>query len=127
MLPAGIAVMLGAELGTCADMLLATARANRQALKTGIFHLFFNIWTVTAGLLLYFPSVALVTRTSAGSDIKSQIANAHVLFNVFGVLTLLLSFRFLKKFQTECLPTRRSRNRNYRKPARTQAKIKDSA
>ena len=33
---AAIAIMLGAELGTCADTLLATVKASRQALKTGL-------------------------------------------------------------------------------------------
>ena len=42
-LSAGIAVMLGSELGTCADTLLATIRSDRQSVKTGLFHLFFNI------------------------------------------------------------------------------------
>ena len=35
----GIAVMLGAELGTCSDTLLATIKGSRAALKTGLFHL----------------------------------------------------------------------------------------
>src|SRR5688572_15614672 len=49
-LPAGIAVMLGAELGTCSDTLLATIRSDRQAIKTGLFHLLFNLITICLGL-----------------------------------------------------------------------------
>jgi phosphate:Na+ symporter len=85
-LPAGIAVMLGAELGTCSDTLLATIGRGRSALKTGLFHLAFNIISVTLGLLFIKPFTALVLLVAGHADIARQIAHAHVLFNVTGVL-----------------------------------------
>ena len=85
-LPAGIAVMLGAELGTCSDTLLATIGRGRAALRTGLFHLGFNFMTISLGLLLVHPFTALVLRLSGEADVARQIANAHVLFNVSGVL-----------------------------------------
>jgi phosphate:Na+ symporter len=84
-LAAGIAVMLGAELGTCSDTLLATIRSNRQAIKTGVFHLFFNLVSIIIGLILFVPFVILVERISGQADLENKIANAHVLFNVLGV------------------------------------------
>jgi phosphate:Na+ symporter len=106
-LPAGIAVMLGAELGTCADTLLATIRSNRQALKTGLFHLFFNLLTVTLGLLLFAPFVALIKKISGDTDIKNQIANAHLIFNVSGVLLLIAFVPFFEKMLNKLLPDSR--------------------
>ena len=85
-LPAGIAVMLGAELGTCSDTLLATIGRGRSALKTGLFHLFFNAVTISIGLLLIHPFTVLVLRVARAAAIDRQIAHAHVLFNVGGVL-----------------------------------------
>ncbi len=85
-LPAGIAVMLGAELGTCADTLLATVGRGRAARKTGLFHLVFNMVTIAIGLLLIGPLTALVVRLAGSADVARQIAHAHVLFNVAGVL-----------------------------------------
>ncbi|NVO86651.1 Na/Pi cotransporter family protein [Hymenobacter terrestris] len=85
-LPAGIAVMLGAELGTCSDTLLATAGRGRPALRTGLFHLLFNLICITLGLLLIMPFTALVLRLAGHADVARQIAHAHVLFNVAGVL-----------------------------------------
>jgi phosphate:Na+ symporter len=41
-LPAGIAMMLGAEIGTCTDTLVATVGRSRSAVRAGIFHLAFN-------------------------------------------------------------------------------------
>ncbi len=44
--------MLGAEIGTCADTLVATIGRNREAIRAGIFHLLFNIFTVIIGVSL---------------------------------------------------------------------------
>lgn len=85
----GIAIMLGAELGTCSDTLLATIRGRRQAIKAGVFHLFFNFATIILGLLLFTPFMTLVQLISGSQDIGHQIANAHVLFNVAGVVIFL--------------------------------------
>jgi Na+/phosphate symporter len=51
-LAGGIAVMLGAELGTCSDTLLATIKGSRAAIKTGLFHLTFNLLSIIIGLIL---------------------------------------------------------------------------
>ena len=88
-LPAGIAVMLGAELGTCSDTLLATARCDRQAIKVGVFHLFFNFISILFGLALIHPFTHAVVWISGSADVSRSIANAHMLFNVLGVLLFL--------------------------------------
>lgn len=83
---AAIAVMLGAELGTCSDTLLASIGRSRQAVKTGIFHLFFNVITIISALIFFSPFGQLVSYISGGAPLERQIANAHVLFNCLGVL-----------------------------------------
>jgi phosphate:Na+ symporter len=83
---AGIAVMLGAELGTCANTLIATIGRSRPAVRTGIFHLIFNLFTIIIGLLLIHPFTDLVLYISVDAPVNRQLANAHVLFNVLGVL-----------------------------------------
>ena len=103
-LPAGIAVMLGAELGTCADTLLATVRSSRQALKTGLFHLIFNLTTIILGLAFFGLFVNLVTSVSGAAEIKTQIANAHVLFNVLGVLLFVGFVPLFEKMLNKLLP-----------------------
>jgi phosphate:Na+ symporter len=89
----GIAVMLGAELGTCADTLLATVRTGRNALKTGLFHLAFNLITVTLALLFFHPFAHLTTVIGAAfslpDDPASTIALAHIVFNLSGALLFL--------------------------------------
>ena len=68
-LPASIAVMLGAELGTCSDTLLATIGRGPAARKTGLFHLGFNIVTISLGLLIIGPFTALVVRLAGSADV----------------------------------------------------------
>ncbi len=87
-LPAGIAVMLGAEIGTCADTLLATVGRSRAALRAGVFHLGFNVLSVTFGMALLAPLTGLVIWI--GGDSARQVANAHVAFNVIGALAMVL-------------------------------------
>lgn len=104
-LPAGVAVMLGAEIGTCADTLLATIGRSRAALRAGIFHLLFNVATVTAGALLLQPLVSLATRMGGG--LERQIANAHVAFNVAGVLVVIFALSPIARALQKFVPSRK--------------------
>ncbi|MBD2104992.1 Na/Pi cotransporter family protein [Leptolyngbya sp. FACHB-261] len=85
-LPAGIALMLGAEIGTCADTLVATIGRGRPALRTGVFHLVFNVVTATIGIAFAAQLAQLVESISSGAGVGRQIANAQIIFNVLGVL-----------------------------------------
>lgn len=91
-LEAGIAVMMGAELGTCLDTMASTIGQSREALRTGVFHLLFNVFNV---LLLGWFAAELsqlsvwLTPGEGPAAIARQIANAHVAFNVVGVLAIL--------------------------------------
>ena len=104
-LPAGIAVMLGAELGTCSDTLLATIKGNKNALRTGIFHLLFNFTTIVIGLILFIPFTALVVWISgANTGIERQVANAHMLFNILGVVLFFFFIPQIEKVLFRLLP-----------------------
>ncbi len=88
-LPAGVALVLGAEVGTCADTLVATIGRERPAVRTGVFHLLFNVISAGVGILFAAQLAGLAkwvsTLAGAGDDIARQIANAQLLFNVMGV------------------------------------------
>ncbi|MEI2738100.1 MAG: Na/Pi symporter [Chitinophagaceae bacterium] len=101
---AAIAIMLGAELGTCADTLLATVKASRQALKTGLFHLFFNICTIALALLLFPLFVKLVGTVSGKAQLEQQVANAHMLFNTMGVVLFLPFIGLFERALNKMLP-----------------------
>jgi phosphate:Na+ symporter len=86
-LPAGVAVMLGAEIGTCSDTLVATLGRSRAAVRVACFHLAFNVLSVCVGLALIEPLTALAR--ALGGDAARQLANAHVAFNLAGALAAL--------------------------------------
>lgn len=103
-LAGGLAVMLGAELGTCSDTLLATIKGSRQAIKTGLFHLIFNLLSIILGLVLFDQFVALVQWISAGAHIERAVANGHMLFNIFGVLVFVWFIPLFERLLNGILP-----------------------
>jgi phosphate:Na+ symporter len=84
-LPTGIALMLGAEVGTCADTLLATIGRGRAALRTGVFHLLFNLSGAIVGII-FASQLARLAQAVSGEGVGRQIANAQLLFNLVGVV-----------------------------------------
>jgi phosphate:Na+ symporter len=108
-LKGGIAVMLGAELGTCSDTLLATIGRNRQAIRTGLFHLLFNIITIFLGVVFISLFTALVLAVSGNAAIQQKIANAHMLFNTLGVIILAPFSPLMEQLMKKIVPDKITR------------------
>lgn len=100
----GLAVMLGAEIGTCSDTLLATIRGKRAAIRAGVFHLVFNVLCVVIGLLLFQPLVTLVLKLSEEQSLNNQIANGHMLFNSLGVVLFLPFAGLMERLLNRWIP-----------------------
>ncbi|MDO8123997.1 MAG: Na/Pi cotransporter family protein [Candidatus Hermodarchaeota archaeon] len=79
-LEAGIAMVMGANIGTTFLELFAAIGASRPAKRTAIAQALINIIGVVVFLPILFPFAALVRLTSL--DLPRQIANAHTIFNV---------------------------------------------
>lgn len=79
-LQGGIAVLLGANIGTCITGLMAASRLSKASLQASIAQILINV----IGVLLFLPFVRpfgeLVSLTA--NDVGRQIANAHTIFNV---------------------------------------------
>jgi len=103
-LTGGIAVMIGAELGTCSDTLLATIKGSRQAIKTGMFHLLFNLLSITVGLIFFTPFLNLIENMGRNLPIERSVANAHMIFNITGVLLFVWAIPLLEKLLDKMLP-----------------------
>ncbi|MFC4816678.1 Na/Pi cotransporter family protein [Flavobacterium sp. GCM10023249] len=103
-LSGAVAIMLGAELGTCSDTLLATINGSKQAIKTGLFHLTFNIISVAVGLLFFTPFVTLVESMGYGLPIERSVANAHMLFNIGGALAFVSFLPLVEKLLNKVFP-----------------------
>jgi len=103
-LSAAIAIMLGAELGTCSDTLIATIGRSREAVRTGIFHLVFNIMTISVGVLLISPFTSLVEWISAEQSLSGMVANAHMLFNALGVIVFAPAVPLFERALVKLIP-----------------------
>lgn len=101
---ASIAVMLGAELGTCADTLVASIGRTRAAIKTGLFHLMFNVVTIILGMIALPLFTRLVLLLSKGASLQQTVANAHMLFNGLGVLIALPFLSLFERMLEKMLP-----------------------
>jgi len=93
----GIALVFGANIGTCVTALLAAIGNSRDALRTALVHVSFN----TIGVIVWYffiPQFAELIRYISPShpelegikrlaaETPRQIANAHTLFNVGNTL-----------------------------------------
>ncbi len=74
------AILLGANIGTCATGLIASLRLSRAAKQASIAQILINVVGVLIFLPFFTTFVRLVSLTS--SELPRQIANAHTIFNV---------------------------------------------
>ena len=86
-LEAGIAMVMGANIGTTFLELFAAVGASRPAKRTAIAQALINVIGVVVFLPILIPFAGLVRLTSL--DLPRQIANAHTIFNV------IVSFMFV--------------------------------
>ncbi|SET31851.1 phosphate:Na+ symporter [Nitrosomonas marina] len=99
-LEAGIALLLGASVGTCITAMLSAIGKPREAVKAATVHVIFNLVGVVI-LLPFIPQFADLVRTVSpevhvltdlerlAAEVPRQIANAHTLFNVASTLVFI--------------------------------------
>jgi phosphate:Na+ symporter len=88
-LEGAVAIVLGANIGTCATALTASIGATAEAKRVAVAHIAFKVLGVALVFPIIGPFAAVVASTTA--DPARQIANAHTLFN-FGMSLLFLPF-----------------------------------
>ena len=99
-----VSIMLGAELGTCSDTLVALVGGKRDAIRAGLFQILFNLIPIIIGLLVFDHFLYLVEMLAPKATISRQIANAHVLFSVFSVLLFLPFVNSIYRFINWIMP-----------------------
>jgi len=79
-LQSGIALIIGANIGTCVLELVATIGTNCDAKRTGLAQFMVNL----VGAVIFYPFLDPFTKfiTMTGSEVPRLIANAHTFFNV---------------------------------------------
>ena len=123
-LQAGVALILGANIGTCVTALLAAIGKPREAVRTALVHLMFNmsgvlLWAVLIGVENLAALAAMVSPVSEGvvgmeklaEETPRQIANAHTIFNVLNSLFFIGFVGQFARFTTWLVPESKWKSR----------------
>ena len=93
-LEGGIALIFGANIGTCVTALLGAIGKNRDGVRTAVGHILFNV----VGVVIWLPFIDLLAGVVRGvtmggdidnADIAREIANAHSIFNIANVILMI--------------------------------------
>jgi len=100
-----IPIILGQNIGTCVTAMLSTVGANRNARRTGLVHLYFNLVGVAIFVVVFYGIGAIFPwaflKEQAGA---MDIALIHTGFNLAATLILLPMSRLLEKLAYLTIP-----------------------
>ena len=101
-------VLFGQNIGTCITAILAAIGTNRNAKRTTIIHLMFNIigTVIFTTVCILTPLTDLIASITP-DNVAAQIANMHTLFNIVTTLLLLPFGTYLAKLATKILPEKK--------------------
>ena len=101
-------VLFGQNIGTCITAILAAIGTNRNAKRTTIIHLMFNIigTVIFTTVCILTPLTDLIANITP-DNVAAQIANMHTLFNIVTTLLLLPFGTYLAKLATKILPEKK--------------------
>lgn len=110
-LEAGIALVLGANIGTCVTATLAIIGRPREAHRAALVHVLFNvlgvlIWLPFIGDLADFIRWMSPVNGSLAAGVPRQVANAHTVFNVANTVLFLPFAAQLARLVTWLVPDR---------------------
>jgi phosphate:Na+ symporter len=126
-LEAGIAVVLGANVGTCLTAMLAAIGKPAEAAQVGVVHLLFNVLGVLFWVF-FIPQLADLVRHVSPShpdlegtarlaaETPRQIANAHTVFSVSSTFILIWFVGPLARLAQLIVPTRRQKTKSAGEP-----------
>lgn len=99
-LPTALALLFGANIGTCFTALIVSYFTSRAAQRVAIFHVLLNIF----GVIIFYPFLTPIADLISllGGSLSRQVANAHTIFNVLASLIALpllpYATRLLEKY-----------------------------
>ena len=104
-LDSAVYVLFGQNIGTCITAVLASIGTGRNAKRTTIIHLSFNVigTIVFVTICSFLPFTKWMTELAPGDPV-AQIANVHTIFNITTTILLLPFGTQLAKLATRILP-----------------------
>ena len=104
-LDSAVYVLFGQNIGTCITAVLASIGTSRNAKRTTIIHLMFNVFgTILFTFICMFTPLTTFMQSLTPTNPAAQIANMHTLFNVVTTLILLPLGGYLVKIAMRILP-----------------------
>lgn len=99
---AGIALVLGANIGTSVTAQLAALGKPPEAMRAAVVHTLFNF----VGALIWLPFIGVLAGAvdSIGGPLARQIANAHTIFNVVNTVVFLAFVPQLERLVVRLVP-----------------------
>ncbi len=96
-LPVAVALIMGADAGTCITALAASLKTGSAARLAALTHLIFNILSIFLVWPWFNLFVTLAEFTA--SEASRQLANAHTMYNLWGALFIfpVINYFFNKK------------------------------
>ncbi len=79
-------LVLGCNIGTTIDALLASIGARTNARRAAWIHILFNVLGSVWAIILFKPFTALINVLAGGTTIAQHIAMMHTVFNVINAL-----------------------------------------
>ncbi|MDZ7798271.1 MAG: Na/Pi cotransporter family protein [Patescibacteria group bacterium] len=101
-LEGAIPLILGANIGTCITVLLASIGSTKNAKRMALVHLAFNVSGALIFYLILSWFIPLVEMTA--STLARQVANAHTIFNIVSTLILIPLIPLLIKLVKKVIP-----------------------
>lgn len=107
-LDSAVYVLFGQNIGTCITAVLASIGTSRNAKRTTIIHLMFNVFgTVLFTVICMATPLTGFMQSMTPDNPAAQIANMHTLFNIVTTLLLLPFGGYLVKIAMRILPDRK--------------------
>jgi len=105
-LDAGIALVFGANIGTCVTAMLAAINKPREAVRAAAIHVLFKV----AGVIIWYGFInelgIMSQKMSPSAGMPRHIANAHTIFNVANTFLFIWFVTPLAKLMEILIPSR---------------------
>ncbi len=100
-----IPIIMGQNIGTCVTALISSVGANKNARRTAMVHLYFNIIGVSIFLVAFYGLNAVLQFSFVGDSIEAWgIAVVHSVFNITATVVLLPFAGVLEKLAIATIP-----------------------
>ena len=104
-LPSAVYVLFGQNIGTCITAVLASIGTSRNAKRTTVIHLMFNLFgTALFTLLCQTTPLTGFLQSLAPASPSAQIALTHTMFNIVTTMVLLPFGNWMVKAAIRILP-----------------------